>query len=70
MNIAIMRAFVEVRKVLLKQNDLKEQLNEIKERLGGHDIQLNQIYDALENLLDEKAAQRKWVERDRIGFNK
>lgn len=68
MNIAIMRAFVEVRKVLLRQTDLKEQLHEIKQRLGEHDTQLNSIYDALENLLDEKAAQRKWDERDRIGF--
>ena len=70
MNIAIMRAFVEVRKVLLKQTDLKEQLKEIKERLGEHDIQLNQIYDAMENLLDEKAAERKWESRERIGFKK
>ena len=70
MNIAIMRAFVDVRKVLLKQNDLKEQLKEIKERLGEHDVQLNQIYDAMENLLDEKAAQRKWEDRERIGFKK
>ena len=69
MNIAIMRAFVEIRKVLLQQNSLKEQLKEIKEKLGEHDAQLNQIYDAMENLLDEKAAQRKWEERQRIGFN-
>jgi hypothetical protein len=55
MNIAIMRAFVEVRKVWLRQNDLKEQMKESKEKLGEHDIQLNQIYDAMENLLDEKA---------------
>ncbi len=68
MNIAIMRAFVDVRKVLIKQTDLKEQLKEIKERLGEHDAQLNQIYDAMENLLDEKAAQRKWEDRVRIGF--
>ncbi|ANI88646.1 DNA-binding protein [Arachidicoccus ginsenosidimutans] len=53
MNIAIMRAFVETRKILLQQNDLKEQLKELKERVGNHDTQLNQIYDALENLLDE-----------------
>lgn len=59
MNIAIMRAFVEVRKVLLNQNDLKEQMKEIKDRSGEHDVQLNQICDAMENLLDEKAAQRK-----------
>jgi phage regulator Rha-like protein len=70
MNIAIMRAFVEVRRALLRQSDLKEQLKEIKERLGEHDAQLNQIYDAMENLLDEKAAQRKWEERERIGFKK
>lgn len=70
MNIAIMRAFVEVRKVLFLRNDLKGQLINILERLGEHDVQLNQIYDAMENLLDEKAAQRKWNERERIGFKK
>jgi phage regulator Rha-like protein len=70
MNIAIMRAFVEVRRVLLRQNDLKEQMKELRERLGKHDSQLSQIYDALENLLDEKASQRKWNERERIGFKK
>ena len=70
MNIAIMRAFVEIRRILVKENDIKEQLKEIKEKLGEHDVQLNQIYDAMENLLDEKAAQRKWGERERIGFKK
>ena len=70
MNITIMRAFVEIRRLALKQNDLKEQLEEIKRRLGEHDMQLNSIYDAIENLLDEKAAQRKWEERERIGFKK
>jgi hypothetical protein len=70
MNIAIMRAFVEIRRIIFRQNDLKEQLKEIKERLGEHDTQLNHIYDAMENLLDEKAAQRKWDDRERIGFKK
>lgn len=70
MNIAIMRAFVAIKRLSLQQMDLKEQLKEIKERLGEHDVQLNQIYDAMENLLDEKAAQRKWNERERIGFKK
>ena len=68
MNIAIMRAFVEIRKMIFRQNDLKEQFKEIKERLGQHDAQLNQIYDAMENILDEKASQVKWNERERIGF--
>lgn len=68
MNIAIMRAFVAIRRILLQESDLKVQLQQIKERLGEHDAQLNQIYDAMENLLDEKAAQRKWDDRNRIGF--
>ena len=56
MNITIMRAFVEIRKILLRDEDLKEHLKEIRERLDEHDVQLNSIYDALENLLDEKVA--------------
>jgi hypothetical protein len=68
MNIAIMRAFVEIRRVLIQESDLREQLKQIKERIGEHDIQLNQLYDAMENLLDENAAQKKWGERERIGF--
>ena len=68
MNIAIMRAFVEIRRILIRENDLRTQLKEIKERLGEHDAQLNAIYDAMENLLDDKAAERKWEERKRIGF--
>lgn len=68
MNIAIMRAFVEMRRLSLQPFDLTMNLQQLANRLSEHDIQLNQIYDALENLLDEKAAQRKWDERQRIGF--
>jgi len=70
MNIAIMRAFVELRRALLRETDLREQLKLIRERLGEHDVQLNQIYDAMENLLDENAAEKKWQNRERIGFKK
>ena len=70
MNIAIMRAFVEIRKILLQQTDVTEQLRLIQQRITEHDVQLSQIYDSIENLLDEKAAQRKWEERERIGFKK
>lgn len=68
MNIAIMRAFVDVRRILLKQSNINEQLTEIKERIGEHDVQLNELYDAMENLIDEKIAQLKWKDRERIGF--
>ena len=70
MNISIMRAFVEIRRILVRENDLREQLKLIRKKLGDHDVQLNQLYDVLENLLDDQAAKKKWEERERIGFKK
>lgn len=58
MNIAIMRAFVEIRRILLEQGDIKEQLKQIQERISNHDVQLSSIYDAIENILDDKAKQK------------
>ena len=37
MNIAIMRAFVEIRRIMLLQCDVKEQLRQIKEHINDHD---------------------------------
>ena len=70
MNIAIVRAFIALRKLVLENNAVLEQLNQLKARVGEHDVQLNQIYNAIENLLDEKIDQKKWEERERIGFKK
>jgi hypothetical protein len=61
---------VEVRRILLQQTDIKEQLKQIQQSIAEHDVQLSQIYDSIENLLDEKAVQRKWEDRERIGFKK
>jgi hypothetical protein len=49
---------------------LKLHLDQIRESLDEHQAQLNAIYDTLENLPDEKAAQGKWEERPRISFGK
>jgi hypothetical protein len=68
MNIAIVRAFIALRKFAIQYADIVEQLKELKDKVGNHDAQLNQIYDAIENLLDEKAEQKKWSERAKIGF--
>lgn len=37
-----MQGFVEIRRVLLKENDMKDQLKQIKGRLGEHDAQLKE----------------------------
>lgn len=70
MNIAIMRAFVEVRKLMAARNELSFQLEELRNRIGDHDLQLNQIYEALENLLDKSNEKISWENRERIGYRK
>ncbi|HCL06536.1 MAG TPA: DNA-binding protein [Chitinophagaceae bacterium] len=70
MNIAIVRAFIGLKKWAIDHSDIIEQLEGLKQRIGEHDIQLNQIYDAIENLLDQKVEQKTWENRGRIGFRK
>lgn len=76
MNIAIVRAFISLKQLANQHKDLAERLEELRkelhERIGEHDTQLAAIYDAIENLLDqkadEKAQQINWKERERIGY--
>lgn len=69
MNIAIMRAFVAMRKIALTNKVIAEKLEQLENRVGGHDAQLNQIYEAIENLLDDKVEKQSLPKgRKRIGF--
>lgn len=68
MNIAIVRAFIALKKFAMQHNDILQQLQELKEKVGEHDAQLNQIYNAIENLLDMKVEEKSWKEREPIGF--
>lgn len=68
MNISIIRMFIEMKRVLLKNASIKGQLQEMRERIGEHDVQLNKIYDTIERLLDLTINRVKWNERNRIGF--
>ncbi|KAA5532437.1 ORF6N domain-containing protein [Taibaiella lutea] len=68
MNIAIVRAFIALRKMAIQYADVIEQIAQIKERVSNHDAQLNQIYDAIENLLDDEVAKELPKERTPIGF--
>jgi len=76
MNIAIVRAFIALKQLVVDQKDFVHQLQEIRkehhQRIDVHDAQLNQIYEAIENMLDEKADKKakeaEWKERNRIGF--
>lgn len=71
MNIAIIRAFIALRKLAIKNNELMELIKELRGKIDDHDVQLVGIYDAIENLLDEKInKQESWENRERIGFKK
>ena len=68
MNISIIRLFIEMKRVLIKNATIKGQLQEMRERIGEHDVQLNKIYDTIEHLLDLSISKVKWDERNKIGF--
>ncbi len=74
MNIAIMRAFVETRKLLHSNKKIAEEIKLLFDKIGEHDVQLGAIYNALENLMDEKTEEKvkniNWAARERIGFKK
>ena len=72
MNIAIMRAFVEMRRLIASNKRIAQQIKTLFVRIDEHDIQLNSIYEAIENLLDDKTEkelkENAWKNRKRIGF--
>jgi len=74
MSIAIVRAFISLKQLVVRHKDLAERLEELRkeihERLGEHDTQLASIYMAIENLLNDKITKMNWEERERIGFRK
>ena len=72
MNIAIMRAFVAMRKYIFTYETLSKKIEELGQDIGEHDVQLNAIYTALENLMDDKVDKELkdeiWRKRKKIGF--
>ena len=70
MNIAVVRAFIALRKIVLQKDKLADLFKQLKELIDEHDIQLGNIYDSIENLIEEKSNNKNWEERERIGFKK
>ena len=74
MNITIVRAFIALKRFANKNAAILHLVKELKDRIDEHDVQLSSIYDAIENMLDEKEEVKVkkigWEERERIGFKK
>ena len=64
-NIQIVRAFVFLRKYALSHSELTRKLQELETK---YDKQFNDIFEAINFLLQKDSAQKKQQERKRIGF--
>ena len=63
-NIAIMRAFVQLREIMATRRELARKLEELEGRLGKHDEQFKVVFDAIRALMEEPEKPR----RKKIGF--
>jgi hypothetical protein len=68
MNIAIVNAFVALRQYALNYAGLVKKIEEIGQRVDNHGEQLQLIYEAIENMLDEKAEMESRKRRNPVGF--
>jgi len=59
-NIAIMRAFVKLRDILISHRELEHKLYELEGRIENHDEQIHRIFDAIREMMapDVKPAKR------------
>jgi len=62
-NIAIMRAFVQLRKMIASNTKLARKLAELEQHLESHDEQIQAIFEAIRQLMTPPAKPRK-----KIGF--
>jgi hypothetical protein len=67
-NIAIMRAFVMLRQYALTYKDLAEKLEILANKFDTHDKQFNDVFEALNLLLQDKEEETDFEKRERIGF--
>ena len=65
-NIAIMRAFVQLRQVLGSHAELARKLTELEQRIEGHDTAIRSLFDAIRQLMAPPAPDQPPKE---IGFH-
>lgn len=50
-SICIARAFVKLRRLLANHQELAEKLDQLEKRVGGHDVQIRSIFQAIRHLM-------------------
>ena len=51
-NVAVMRAFVQLRRVLASHSELAQKLNELEQRIESHDEAIRSLFEAIRQLMD------------------
>ena len=64
-NIAIMRAFVELRKIMNFHKNLVYKLNQLERKIGKHDAKIRAIFEAIQQLISVPDKPKR-----QIGFHK
>jgi hypothetical protein len=66
MNIAIIRAFIALRKMLLNNTELRLEIAHIKKKVDNHDKNIELVFQYLDELLEQK--EKPNPPRKRIGY--
>jgi hypothetical protein len=64
-NIQIMRIFVKIREILSAHKDLAHKLDQLEQKVGSHDVDIRQIFNAIRQIMKPTKEKSK-----KIGFLK
>ncbi|NTV84668.1 MAG: ORF6N domain-containing protein [Bacteroidales bacterium] len=69
-NIRIIRIFMKMREIFQSNKDIILKLNEIEQKLAGHDYKILLIFEYLKQLEQARQQQEEQAGRKRIGYRK
>jgi hypothetical protein len=67
-NIAIMRTFTMLRKMLYLQKDVILEIQEIKNKISEHGNQISLVFEYLKQIEQAKQSETEYIEREPVGF--
>lgn len=59
MSVQVVRAFVRLREMLASNRELAQKLAELERKLGGHDVAIRNLFEAIRQLLNSPEPPRK-----------
>ena len=65
MNISIMRAFVQLRRISLQNKNLEQRITELENK---YDLQFHDVFEALKFLVQKEKQVVEQAKRNKIGF--